>query len=63
MEILQCREILETFRENDISANMILTLKTIDLKDMRICTREQMIFLTNRIIYNDKIQEILMKKR
>ena len=63
MEILQCREILETFRENDISANMIMTLKTIDLKDMRICTREQMIFLTNRIIYNDKIQEILMKKR
>ena len=63
MEILQCREILETFRENDISANMILTLKTIDLKDMRICTREQMIFLTNRIMYNDKIQEILIKTR
>ena len=63
MEILQCREILETFRENDISANMILTLKTIDLKDMRICTREQMIFLTNRIMHNDKIQEILMKTR
>ena len=59
LTILSCKEILETFRRNDISAERVLTLRHNDLREMRLGHRWETIFKTNRERHKQKIQEIL----
>ena len=59
MNLLNCTEILETFRRNDISVDRVLTLTHNDLKEMRLGHRWETIFKTNRERHRQKIQDIL----
>ena len=59
MTLLNCTEILETFRRNDISADRVLTLTHNDLREMRLGHRWETIFKTNRERHRRKIQDLL----
>lgn len=59
LTLLSCKDILETFRRNDISADRVLTLTTNDFREMRLAHRWEIIFKTNREIHKQRIQEIL----
>ena len=59
MTLLNCTEILETFRRNDISVDRVLTLTHNDLKEMRLGHRWETIFKTNRERHRQKIQDLL----
>ena len=59
MTLLNCTEILETFRRNDISVDRVLTLTHNDLKKMRLGHRWETIFKTNRERHRRKIQDLL----
>ena len=61
MTLLNCTEILETFRRNDISADRVLTLTHNDLKEMHLEHRWEMIFKTNRERHRLKIQDLLRR--
>ena len=59
MTLLDCKEILETFRRNDISADRVFTLTHNDLKEMNLGHRWETIFKTKREELKQKLQEIV----